>query len=318
MTRPENTEALEPRLVVEGLSGGYGPRDVVRDVSFLADRGQLVGILGPNGAGKSTLGRLLCGQLRPSSGSILIDGHRLPAQRERRHLIGVVPQNIGLYPHLTGRENLEAFARLLRVPGMERPAAVARALELVDMDARADIRVDHMSGGMQRRINTAVATLTSPPVIFFDEPTAGVDHPSRDTIHMLAKRLSGEGHVVCLVTHELEQAEQICDRVLVLSSGALFDYGSPAAVLEKAFGDKHEIILRLRHAPSLLVHDKLCSLGFNHDAARHTAYVASATDGSPSFIARLMSSLGDARDKVREVTVRKPGLDALMAQLAAS
>ena len=275
-----------------------------------------MGVIGPNGAGKSTLARLLCGQLKPTSGSILIDGKPLPAFRERRHIVGLVPQNIGLYPHLSGTENLEVFAKLFRLPRSERVAAIDRSLRLVEMTPRAHVRVEEMSGGMQRRINVAVATLMSPPVIVFDEPTAGVDQPARDVIHHLAKRLSEQGHVVCLVTHELEQAERLCDSIVLLEKGRLHAFGTPSEILDRAFGTRHEVLLRLRSAPTADIHGKLDALGFTQLDAAPTAYSAQSTDGNPNFVARLMQALGDGRHRVREVTVRRPGLDVLMSGMS--
>jgi len=133
--------------------------------------GELVGVIGPNGAGKTSFVKTLCGRLK-LNGEITVDGHKLQRGSDRRQYIALVPQDIGLYPHLTARENLSVIGRLLGVKDKE---AIKDSLDAVEMNQHAKIRISDMSGGMKRRINVAAAVLTNPKLVIFDEPTAGVE-----------------------------------------------------------------------------------------------------------------------------------------------
>ena len=285
-------------------------------MAFEARTGEVIGIIGPNGAGKSTLVKALCGRVRPSDGKIRIGGKRLRPSSEKRHLVGLVPQQVGLYPHLTGRENLEVFARLSGVSPKYRTDRVIDALETVDMTPRADRLVENMSGGMQRRINVAAAILRQPPLIIFDEPTAGVDHPARDVIHQLARKLARNGHAVLLVTHELEQAEALCSRVLVLEAGHVRYFADPSQLLTQHFHDDREVVVRYRQPPDDTVQNAMIPFGFIQ-AELPTVFTARTQASEVSFVSAFMAALRNRDQLIREVTVRRPGLASLMRELEA-
>ena len=303
-------------LDVDDLSVAYGSTTVLHGVEFSAEPGHVMGVIGPNGAGKSTLVKTLCGKVRPTSGTVTIGGRTLSRRTPRRDLIGLVPQNIALYPHLTGRENLAAFARLARLPRGLRRSRIDAALELVNMSARADTLVADMSGGMQRRVNVAAAILDAPPLVIFDEPTAGVDGPARDVIHRLAQRLARSGHGVMLITHELEAAETACDRILVLERGRVVDFDRAPDLLTRRFADEREVVVRFRDTPTPDVLSALAPFGFDRgDSA--TVYHARTRASEVSFVSAFMASVRGAPDAIREVSVRRPGLASLMSELQA-
>ena len=301
-------------LDVDDLSVAYGSTTVLHSVEFSAEPGHVMGVIGPNGAGKSTLVKTLCGHVRPRAGSVRVAGQRIRPRRERRHLIGLVPQEIGLYAHLSGRENLQVMARLSGVPRGEVEARVEAALDVVDMGARADRRAAHMSGGMQRRINVATAILRDPPLVIFDEPTAGVDHPARDTIHRLTRELAARGHTILIVTHELEEAEALCDRVLVLERGEVRYCAAPATLLASHFGEAREVVVQFRDRPDAFTRATMGPFGFEPDGLP-TRFVARTRAGQTGFVSAFVAALREPDAILREVTVRRPGLASLMRDL---
>lgn len=308
--------ADDPILSVEGLGVRYGGAVALHDVSFAVPRGSLTGVIGPNGAGKSTLVKALCGRV-PSEGAVSIAGTRLRPRRERQHMIGLVPQSIGLYPHMSGLENLQVFARLSGVPKPHREERIESALDTVRMADRAHICVGDMSGGMQRRINVAAAILHQPPIIIFDEPTAGVDLPARDVIHRLARRLAGAGHAVLLVTHELDQAEIICDRLIVLRGGRQLAFSDPASLLRAHYGERREVVVRFRGPPD--AHTRAALAPFDFREREHPSIWSAMTEATEvSFVSAFMSALPRPDDVVREVTVRRPGLTTFIHDLEAA
>ena len=241
--------ASQPALITKDLSLHYGTHQALKPLNVTIDAGELVAIIGPNGAGKTSFIKSLCGRTVPK-GQIYITGEELGHKADRRAFIGLVPQDIGLYPHLSAKENLQVIARLLKVPAKSRKEAVQEALDAVGMSAKSDARVSTLSGGMKRRINVAAAIMNKPPLLIFDEPTAGVDIPARDVVHRLARELADKGMTVLLVTHELEQAEALCDRVLVLSEGQKLAFDTPAAILSQAYGQKREVVVRFTEVPN--------------------------------------------------------------------
>jgi len=308
-----NIVVKTPALSVTNLNVHYGSQHALKNLSVDIQAGELIGVIGPNGAGKTSFIRALCGRVKVSGG-ILINGRAILSGHDRRSLIGLVPQEIGLYPQLTARENLDVIARLLGLKKTVRDQAVTRALNAVDMMTKADSLVQDLSGGMKRRINVAAAIMNDPPVIIFDEPTAGVDIPARDTVHRLARTLAEQGKAVILVTHELEQAEALCDKIMLLKDGTLFAFDTVPTLLEKHFGQSREVVTRFGKAPTSETRKYLGSFAFEQ-AELATIWKAETQLDETSFVSAFMESFPSVDNDVREISVRKPGLTALMHQL---
>ncbi len=212
-------------VFARGLTRSFGERRAVHGLDLDLPLGQCLGLLGPNGAGKSTTVRMLSSLLSPSSGEVRVLGLDPVADRDRlRRRIGVVPQELALYEHLTGRENLAFFGRLSGLGGGELRAAVDRGLQLAGLTDRAGERVKKYSGGMKRRLNVAVALLHRPQLVFLDEPTVGIDPQSRNRIFEVVEELRREGTAMIYTSHQLGEVERLCDRILIL------DRGTPVAV----------------------------------------------------------------------------------------
>jgi ABC-2 type transport system ATP-binding protein len=207
-------------LQVDVLKKSYGEVIAVDGVSFRAERGETVGLLGPNGAGKTTTVSMIAGLVRPDSGSVKVEGRALAADTDPiKRRIGLVPQDLALFDELTALANLELFAALYDLEGAAAKRAIGEALDLVGLADRAHDRVKNYSGGMKRRLNLASAMLHDPQILLLDEPTVGVDPQSRNAIFDNLEVLKQRGKTLVYTTHYMEEAERLCDRVVIIDHG---------------------------------------------------------------------------------------------------
>lgn len=212
-------------LEVTGARKRFGTTDALAGASFSVHRGELLGLLGPNGAGKTTMIRAIAGRVALDAGTISVFG-RTVGQRDARPEIGVVPQELAVYPLLTARENLEVFGALYGVAATALRDRVDWALEWSDLKDRAKEPVKRFSGGMKRRLNIAIGLLHSPQVVLLDEPTVGVDPQSRERIYEMLASLQKSGVAVVLTTHHLEEAEKRCQRIVIIDHGVIVATGT--------------------------------------------------------------------------------------------
>lgn len=249
--RRSQSDAL---VSIRSLAFAYSDQAVLRGLDLDLAPAEVTALLGPNGAGKSTLVRCLVGRLRPDSGTITIDGGDPLAERAVRARIGLVPQSIALYGHLTVDENLAVFARLAGVPRAGLDSRVKHTLARCALDPVARTRADRLSGGWQRRANIACALVHEPKLLILDEPTVGIDPPAREHIEALVGSYAQSGAAVLLVSHELDALERLADRVAFLDRGRVALCGPPGDLLAARFGELRECRLELdEHAemPSL-------------------------------------------------------------------
>ncbi|MGA2436648.1 MAG: ABC transporter ATP-binding protein [Bryobacteraceae bacterium] len=198
----------------------YGSITAVDGVDFQADAGEILGLLGPNGAGKTTIVSMIAGLVRPDAGEVLIDGHTLRGDTDsRKRLIGLVPQDLALYEELPASGNLKLFAALYGLAGAKAKRAIAEALDLVGLSDRAKDKVHTFSGGMKRRLNLAAALVHDPQILLLDEPTVGVDPQSRNAIFDNLEVLKKRGKTLLYTTHYMEEAERLCDRLVIVDHG---------------------------------------------------------------------------------------------------
>ncbi len=226
-----------PVVECRNLEKSFGSHKVVDGVGFSIAAGETYGLIGPNGAGKTTTISMLTGLMRPDAGEVVISGEHLdPSALEIKRHIGLVPQDIALYPDLSARENLVFFGRL---QGLDRSLLRQRidaVLEMVGLVDRADDRVDTYSGGMKRRINIAVGLIHEPRILILDEPTVGVDPQSRNAIMGAIEDLGAEGLAVLYTTHYMEEAERLCDRIGIIDQGRLIAEGTSRDLIDQTEG----------------------------------------------------------------------------------
>lgn len=222
------THAIEVHNLTK-IYGRSGSGVLAADhVSFEVRQGELFGFLGPNGAGKTTTQRMLTSLLEPSEGRILINGHDLandayPAKRQ----IGLVPEESNIYPELTAWDNLLFTARLYRLPRSERPERARHLLEAFGLWEKRGVKAENFSKGMRRRLSIAMAIIHKPALLFLDEPTPGLDAQSARAIQGLIRELNADGTTVFLTTHQIEEANQLCDRVAIINHGRIATIDTP-------------------------------------------------------------------------------------------
>jgi ABC-2 type transport system ATP-binding protein len=232
-----------PAIEVRALTRRFGEILALDRVSLDVAAGAFFGLLGPNGAGKTTAVSILCTLLRPSEGEARLLGHDVVADRARvRREIGIVFQEPSLDVELTGRQNLDLHARLYHVD--DREARVREELERMAMRDHADRPVRELSGGLRRRLEVARGLLHRPRVLFLDEPTLGLDVPSRRAVWARLEALRAvRGLTVLLTTHDMEEAAQLCGRVAILTEGRIVALGEPRELCDAVGGDHVEVEL---------------------------------------------------------------------------
>lgn len=302
----------ESALQIGQLSVRYGARQVLNGLDLTISNGEIFGLLGPNGAGKTTLIRAICGRVRQASGKILIAGIA-NGKRAALRRIGLVPQEIALYQHLTARENLMTFGRLSGLTARQTARALTLAMKATRLDERADDYVHTLSGGWKRRVNIAAAILHRPALLILDEPTVGVDIDARNALHAVIRDLSHTGLAVLLATHDLDQAQTLCGRVGFLRNGSVSPMGSPTQLLRETFGTKRELLVGLLEPASRINAGKLRRIGF--DALPSGMEWSRSIDASAQQQAELTHALRQTDLRIKEIRFREPGLDSLFLKL---
>jgi len=215
-------------VVVNGLERRFGKFVAVNRISFAVRRGEIFGFLGPNGAGKSTTIRMLCGILAPTAGSATVAGFDVRAEPELiKANIGYMSQKFSLYEDLTVEENIDFYSGIYRIPAEKKPQRKEWVIEMAGLKEHRHSRTRILSGGWKQRLALGCAILHEPPIIFLDEPTAGVDPISRRAFWDLIYELAGRGVTVFVTTHYMDEAEY-CDRIALIYRGELIALGTPA------------------------------------------------------------------------------------------
>lgn len=214
-------------IEVKGLHKSFGSLQAVRGVDFSAAEGEILSLLGPNGAGKSTTISMLSGLLQPSEGEAAILGHSVITEPDiAKSFLGVVPQDIALYPDLSARENLVFWGKMYGLRGTALKQRVEEVLAVIGLSDRQKDRISTFSGGMKRRVNIGAALLHKPKVVIMDEPTVGIDPQSRRHILDNVKELNRQGMTVLYTTHYMEEAAEISDHIAIMDQGEIIAYGT--------------------------------------------------------------------------------------------
>ncbi|HLO49872.1 MAG TPA: ABC transporter ATP-binding protein [Kamptonema sp.] len=242
-------------LQIDKLTKSYGNRLVLQDLTLKILPGEIYGLLGPNGAGKTTTINIICNLLRADSGEITINN--LPVSEATKSLIGVAPQENLLYKSLSCEENLNFFAQIYGLDRKRRRYQVRQCLKAVNLTDRANSSVETLSGGMQRRLNIAVALVHEPQLLILDEPTTGLDIEARYEIWDLILRLKSQGITILLTTHLLDEAERLCDRIGILKNGRIVAEGS-LEELQKVIPAQEVIVVKTREEEKAIARGKEC------------------------------------------------------------
>ncbi|MFO0944542.1 MAG: ABC transporter ATP-binding protein [Planctomycetota bacterium] len=290
----------------------YGSIQALRGVTFSVAPGEMFGMLGPNGAGKTTLLSILSLLLDPTSGTASLDGRRLSgSDRELKRWIGIVPQELAIYGELTARENLCFFGKLYGVAGAKLADRVARVLQAIGLEDRADKRASTFSGGMKRRLNLGVALVHEPRILFLDEPTTGVDPQSRNHLFEEIRRVNREGTTVIYTSHYMEEVQALCTRVGILDHGELIACDTLPDMLRQLDG---LIRIHVPQVPGTLV---------NHLEAIDGVKVNGRSDESievtcknvKKTLGQILSALNDLHLELLGVETEEPNLERVFLHL---
>jgi len=307
-------------ITTHNLTKQYHPPQgplAVDEVDLHIREGEIFSLLGPNGAGKTTLIALLCGLLPPTKGDAVIGGNsvvRDPMAVKR--IIGVVPEEIALYPQLTGPQNLRYFGQLYGLGGQALNGAVDDALAVIGLADRAGDKVGRYSSGMKRRLNVAVGLLHKPRIVLLDEPTVGLDPESRRTILDLVRRLKRErGTTILYTTHYMEEAQELSDRVAIIHHGKIIALGTPNELIHMVPGEE---TLRLHVGPSPVspsaVHALQQIVGVSRVVPEGDAITISLQDAA-HIMPQILRVAQESAISVNSLTVHQPNLETVFLHL---
>ncbi len=297
---------MPPVLLVKNAEKSFGQTAALRGVDLELRRGELLALLGPNGAGKTTLMRAIVGTVRLDRGTV---EQRPPddAAAAQSPQLGFVPQELAIYPLLTARENLRAFGAFYGVRGGQLEQRVKWALEWTGLAERADQAAQQFSGGMKRRLNIACGVLHEPATVLLDEPTVGVDPQSRERIWEMCRQLQAQGASLILTTHQLDEAQRICDRIVIIDHGRVIATGTLSELISQTVGPQRRVTLRLR-AP---IQSDGLACEWSEDRRSLSARVSEVADELPLLLERVRGAGGEVDD----VQVERPSLQAVFIHL---
>jgi ABC-2 type transport system ATP-binding protein len=296
-------------IVVDDLRKRYGDVRALDGVSFAVHAGEVFGLLGPNGAGKSTTVRILATLTRPDSGLARVAGHDVAREPGKvRRSIGYVPQASGVDRDGTGRENLTLQGRMQGLGGRELPQRVDELLELFGLSDAADRVVRGYSGGMKRRLDVALGLVHRPAVLFLDEPTTGLDPEARVAMwDELARLARGEHLTILLTTHYLEEADELADRLAIVSRGKIAVEGTPEDLKRELHGDA--VTVELRDGRGADAERIVREVGVVHEVTVDGPNLRARAHNGAQAVPAILSALDSSGIPVAAVTVSRPSLD---------
>jgi len=301
------TPKAQATLYASGVRKSYGTHDVLKGVDLEIEPGEVAGLLGHNGAGKTTFVSCVAGLRKADSGTVLVNGVDALADplKARRHL-GIAPQDLGIYPTLTVRRNLELFAELGGLRGREAAANVEEVGEALSLTPKFDAAAETLSGGQQRRLHTGMAIVYKPSLLILDEPTVGADIRTRQEILDVVRKLADEGHAICYSTHYLPEIEALGASVALLQGGEIIARGSIAELVSKFSKQAVELTFE-GPAPDIAVR--------GGEATREGSRLRIKTDNAAETAAAALGQLGAHAIRLRNVELVRPSLDAIYLTL---
>ena len=301
-------------IEVRNLKKSFGDLYAVDDASFQASAGEILSLLGPNGAGKSTTISMLSGLLKPTDGDASIMGHSVTKEPEAAKLgLGVVPQDIALYPDLSARENLVFWGKMYGLRGAVLKSRVEEVLEIIGLADRQKDHVAKFSGGMKRRVNIGAALLHRPAVIIMDEPTVGIDPQSRRHILDNVKELNRQGVTMLYTTHYMEEAAELSHHIAIMDNGKIIAYGTHNELI-KMVGEQTRIDLTLNAEAEKILNAWRAAEG----VARIDSLdgkVTALVDDSNRVLPRLFDAASKAGVRITSVDIQEPNLETVFLHL---
>jgi ABC-2 type transport system ATP-binding protein len=304
----------DPILNIQNLRKSYGETQAVRDVSFRVARGEIFGLLGPNGAGKTTTISMLTGLFPPTEGRIEVDGLDLQTHTNAaKAKLGLVPQELALYPTLSARDNLDFFGGIYGLRGKQLRQRVDAVLETVGLVDRANEAVETYSGGMKRRVNIAAGLLHEPQVLFLDEPTVGVDPQSRNAIFESVEALNRDGMTVIYTTHYMEEAQRLCHRVAIVDEGQIISLDTPTALIRGLGGGI--IIVGLVNGQGNGIAEQVAQLPSVESAVRIDGHMKVKARRAQDALIDLLDITNQRDARITSLEILEPNLESVFLHL---
>lgn len=301
-------------LKVDNLYKNFGNIRAVDGISFEVKRGEIFGLLGPNGAGKSTTISIISTLIPPTKGQILFEGESIfENSKNLRQKLGIVPQDIALYPTLTGYENLKFWGNLYGLKGAELKKRINEVADIIGLNGRLKDKVEKYSGGMKRRLNIGAALLHQPELLIMDEPTVGIDPQSRSHILDTVLKLSAAGITIIYTTHYMEEAEALCTRICIMDEGKIIASGTQQELVELV-KEKTQISIKLDN-----ISDNMPQI-FKEipgvfDAAILDDTVTLFGENGDILLAEIISKVSEENSKIQSIDIQKPNLEAVFLHL---
>lgn len=297
----------------------FGDRNVVNGITFSIDKGEVFGLLGPNGAGKTTTLSMMSAQLSPDEGQIRVSDYSVGQDMNRiKSLVGIVPQEIALYPVLSARDNLQFFGSLYGMKKKPLKEKINWILDLIGLAERANEPIKNYSGGMKRRVNIAAALLHDPLVLFMDEPTVGIDPQSRNKIYELIRLLKQQGMTIVYTTHYMEEATALCDRVAIVDRGEILQQGTISELIELVSGGIVELSMESPDTAERVVNLLLSDLNVSFMIQGHVRHdnkltlIVKETQGALKVV---MDLFAEHHIKVTTMNIMPPTLETVFLYL---
>lgn len=303
----------ESVIEIKNLKKSFGKVSVLDGINLTVKRGTMLALLGPNGAGKTTTVRILSTLLKPDSGEVFVNGFNVSTEADKvRHTIGLTGQYAAIDELLTGRENLEMMGRLYHLGKAKSKARATELLAQFDITDAADRPAKTYSGGMRRRLDLAASLVATPPVIFLDEPTTGLDPRSRLTMWSVIEELMKKGATILLTTQYLEEADKLANQIAVLDKGRIIAQGTADELKAKVGNERTEITIE--RAEDFSRARKLFEpRGAQSNEAEKS--ISIPTDGSVGAIKMILDTLTKEQIEIDAMSVHKPTLDDVFLKL---
>ncbi|MBI5353142.1 MAG: ABC transporter ATP-binding protein [Chloroflexi bacterium] len=305
---------MSKAIEVNNLKKSFGELQAVQGVSFSAEAGEVLSLLGPNGAGKSTTISMLSGLLTPSEGDASIMGHSISREPLlAKAALGVVPQDIALYPDLSARENLDFWGKMYGLRGGALKIRVDEVLEIIGLSDRQKDKVSTFSGGMKRRVNIGAALLHKPKVIIMDEPTVGIDPQSRRHILENVKQLNAQGMTVLYTTHYMEEAAELSNHIAIMDMGKVIAYGTHDELI-RMVGEQTRIEVTLNMEAEKVLSSWRSTEGVSKIDSLD-GKVTALVDDSNRVLPRLFEAASKHGVRITSVDIQEPNLETVFLHL---
>lgn len=301
-------------LKVENLYKEFGNIKAVNSISFEVKKGQVFGLLGPNGAGKSTIISMISTLIEPTKGDILFEGKSiLKDSKSIRQKLGVVPQDIALYPTLTGYDNLSFWGSVYGLKGSDLKKRILDVSDIIGLNGRLKDRVDKYSGGMKRRLNIGAALLHKPELLIMDEPTVGIDPQSRNHILDTVLELNKQGMTIIYTSHYMEEVEYLCNELCIMDEGNIIAYGSQQELVDLV-KEKTQINLKLNKIDDVVI-DSLKEIQGVHDVKINDNVINLFGSSTDVLLADIIAKITENGWLIETIDVKKPNLESVFLHL---